>query len=120
LDQLRKGFKPLSRVAGGFGLGSDRDKQQRTGEDESAEHAGTIEREGLRLQVSDHQKSRSSQNPEFSRWIGCAHARWIRQRPQPHGIDLVREDFVISGAINNPWPEPGLRFHCSPGLADRA
>jgi hypothetical protein len=64
LDQLRKGFKPLSRVAGGFGLGSDRDKQQRTGEDESAEHGGTIEREGPRLQVSDHQKMRPSMNPE--------------------------------------------------------
>jgi hypothetical protein len=64
LDQLRKGFQPLSRVAGGVSLGSDRDKQQRTGEDESAEHNGTIEREGLRLQVSDHQKMRSSMNPE--------------------------------------------------------
>jgi hypothetical protein len=56
-NQFREGFQSLGSISGGVSLGSDRGKQQRTGEDESAEHERTIEREGLHLQASAHQKS---------------------------------------------------------------
>jgi hypothetical protein len=57
LNQFCEGFQSLGGIGGGVSLGSDRGKQQRAGEDESAEHAETIEREGLHLQASAHQKS---------------------------------------------------------------